>query len=72
MSSAESFGWHSKGKFEMILLYVYGHGGESRDFKITTMAGTIEKPSIQVRLSLIPPLILARFAWVFEADTPEK
>ena len=36
------------------------HGGESRDFKTTTMADTIKKLSIQVRLSLIIPLMLVR------------
>ena len=44
---------------------LYLHWGESCDFKITTMADTIEKktPSIQARLSLIFSLILVRFAW---------
>ena len=40
------------------------HGGESYDYKRTTMADSIEKnPLIQVRLSLIFPLILVIFAW---------
>ena len=39
------------------------HNGESRDFKTTTKAGTIENPSIQVGLSLTFPLILIRLAW---------
>ena len=37
--------------------------GESLDFKTTTMADTCQIPSIQVRLSLIFPFILVRFAW---------
>ena len=39
------------------------HGGKSRDFLGLKMADTCQKPSIQVRLSLISPLILIRFAW---------
>ena len=41
----------------------YFHGGESQDFKTTTMADTIEKASIQVRLFFIFPLILIRLTW---------
>ena len=46
------------------------HGGEACDFK-TTMVDTIEKTSIQVSLSSILPLILARFAWGLK-QTPRK
>ena len=39
------------------------HGGESGDFRGLKMADTLQKPSIQVRLSLIFPLKLIRLAW---------
>ena len=36
------------------------------------MADTCQNHSIQLRLSVIFPLILIRLSWVFEADTPFK
>ena len=42
---------------------------ESRDFK---MADSCQNPSIQVRLSLVFPLILIRLAWGLKQKTPEK
>ena len=39
------------------------HSGESRDLRALKMADSCQNPSIQVRLSLIFPLILTRLAW---------
>ena len=40
----------------------YGHGGESSDLRGIKMAGTCQNPSIQLKLSVIFPLILIRLA----------
>ena len=39
------------------------HDGESRDFIELKMADAFQKPSFQLRLSLIVPLMLIRLAW---------
>ena len=41
----------------------FPHSGESRDFRILKKADSCENPSIEVRLTLIFPLILIRLAW---------
>ena len=50
-------------KYKRGILCPFLHAGESHDFQGFKMADTIENLSIQVRLSLIYPLILVRFAW---------
>ena len=47
------------------------HGGESCYFRLLKIAVTCQNPSIQVRLSLIFPLMLTRLAWGLK-QIPQK